>query len=224
MVWGFWERMIGMTKTVIRKVLGRSFITLEELQTLVVEIEVVLNGHPLTYQSADIMDPEPLTPSHLLYGRWITTLPYPITNNDELNDPTFTTGTVLRDKLHRQEQLLQHFQTRWKREYLTALRETHKDGGTTQQTVKKGDIVLVHDDIPRTRWQLAVVEELIEGLDGFTRAARIRTKTGKTNRPITKLYPLEVNMSNETTATPNADSDNVSDVQVPKMLLLVVRE
>ena len=213
---GYWERMIGMTKTVIRKVLGRSFITLEALQTLVVEIEAVLNDHPLTYQSADIMDPEPLTPSYLLYGRRITTLPYPVTNNDELTDPTFTTGTVLRDKLHRQEQLLQHFQTRWKREYLTALRETHKGGGTTQQTVKKGDIVLVHDDIPRTCWQLAVVEELIEGLDGFTRAARIRTKTGKTNRPITKLYPLEVNMSNETTVTPHADSDNVSDVQVPE--------
>ena len=46
---GFWERMIVMTKTVIRKVLGRSFITLEALQTLVVEIEVVLNDRPLTY-------------------------------------------------------------------------------------------------------------------------------------------------------------------------------
>ena len=42
---------------------------LEALQTLVVEIEAVLNDRPLTYLSADIDDPEPLTPSHLLYGR-----------------------------------------------------------------------------------------------------------------------------------------------------------
>ena len=62
---GFWERMIGMMKTVVRNVLGRSFITLEALQTLVVEIEAVLNDRPLTYQSTDIMNPEPLTPSHL---------------------------------------------------------------------------------------------------------------------------------------------------------------
>ena len=29
--------------------------------------------------------------------------------------------------------------------------------------------------------------------DGLTRAAKIRTKHGRTNRPIAKLYPLEVN-------------------------------
>lgn len=40
--------------------------------------------------------------------------------------------------------------------------------------------------------QLAVIEELIEGLDGFTRAAKIHTKIGKTSRPIIKLYPLEI--------------------------------
>ena len=49
---------------------------LEALQTLVVEIEAVLNDRPLTYLSADIDDPEPLTPSHLLYGRRITALPH----------------------------------------------------------------------------------------------------------------------------------------------------
>jgi len=30
---GFWERLIGMTKTVVRKVLGRSFITLANLDS-----------------------------------------------------------------------------------------------------------------------------------------------------------------------------------------------
>ncbi|XP_065902524.1 uncharacterized protein [Dysidea avara] len=216
---GFWERLIGMTKTVARKVLGRSFITLESLQTLVVEIEAVLNDRPLTYQSADITDPEPLTPSHLLYGRRITSLPYAITENEELADPTYSTGTRLRDRAQRQEQLLHHFQTRWKREYLTALREAHKGGGVKEQIVKVGDIVLVHDDVPRARWRLAVIEELIKGLDGLTRSAKIRTKAGRTNRPIAKLYPLEVNSASETAATPassnneTASTDN-GDVQV----------
>jgi len=112
---GFWERLIGMTKTVVRKVLGRSFITLEALQTLTVEIEAVLNDRPLKYQSSDIDDPEPLTPSHLLYGRRITTLPHPIAEDEELTDPTYTTGTMLRSKVQRQEVLLQHFQNRWRR-------------------------------------------------------------------------------------------------------------
>ena len=202
---GFWERLIGMTKTVVRKVLGRSFITLEALQTLTVEIEAVLNDRPLTYLSSDIVDPEPLTPSHLLYGRRITTLPHPITEDEELTDPTYTTGTMLRSRIQRQEVLLQHFQNRWRREYLTALRESHKGGGVKDQAVKVGDIVLVHDDVPRSRWQLAIIEELIKGLDGFTRAAKIRTKSGKTNRPIAKLYPLEVNSTSGTATT----TDNV---------------
>ena len=62
---GFWERLVGLTKTTIKKVLGRSFITLEALQTLTVEIEAVLNKRPLTYLCADVTDPEPLTPSPL---------------------------------------------------------------------------------------------------------------------------------------------------------------
>ena len=66
--------------------------------------------------------------------------------------------------------------------------------------------MLVHDDVPRGRWQLAVIEELIEGLDGFsTRAAKIRTKTRRTNRPTARLYPLEVSSTSEGAAT----TDNV---------------
>ena len=50
----------------------------------------------------------------------------------------------------------------------------------------------MHDEGPRSAWKLAIIESLIEGGDGLIRAANIRTSTGCTNRPITKLYPLEV--------------------------------
>ena len=76
-------------------------------------------------------------------------------------------------------------------EYLTGLREFHQTSGSNIQTVKPGAIVLVHDDTLRLNWRLAVVEDTITGADGLIRAANIRTSTGKTNRPITKLYPLE---------------------------------
>ena len=58
-------------------------------------------------------------------------------------------------------------------------------------------MVVVHDDIPRTTWKMAVIEDLIMGGDGLVRAATIRTSTGTTNRPITKLYPLELNTADE---------------------------
>ena len=43
---GFWERLVGITKQSLRKVLGRTFVTLPVLQTIVVEIEAMLNDRP----------------------------------------------------------------------------------------------------------------------------------------------------------------------------------
>ena len=40
---GFWERLIGLTKSCVKKVLDRSHISLVMLQTVVVEIEAILN-------------------------------------------------------------------------------------------------------------------------------------------------------------------------------------
>ena len=61
--------MIGLTKQAIKKTLGRAFVTLKQLETIIVEIEAMLNDRPLTYVSSDLSDPEPLTPSQLLYDR-----------------------------------------------------------------------------------------------------------------------------------------------------------
>ena len=44
---------------------------------------------------------------------------------------------------------------------------------------------------------MAVVEDLIVGEDGLMRAATIRTTSGMTTRPITKLYPVELNETDE---------------------------
>ena len=63
---GFWGCMIGLTKQAVKKTLGRAFITLKQLETIIVEIEAMLNDRPLTYVSPDLSDPAPLTPSHLL--------------------------------------------------------------------------------------------------------------------------------------------------------------
>ena len=161
------------------------------LQTIVVEIEAILNDRPLTYLSSDVQDDEPLTPSHLLYGGRITSLPYP-DNGDELEDPNYGDDSALRRRNNLQAAVLQRFGSRWRHEYLTSLREFHRRSGNNEQTIKEDELVMVHDDKPRNTWKLAIIEELIRGNDGLVRAANIRTKNGRTNRPITKLYPLEI--------------------------------
>jgi hypothetical protein len=66
---GWWERLIGLTKTAIKKVLGSAYVTYDTLQTIVTEVESVMNDRQLTYVTSESTEPEPITPAHLLYGR-----------------------------------------------------------------------------------------------------------------------------------------------------------
>ena len=45
---GFWEQLVGLTKQAVKKTLGQTFVTLQTLETVVVEIEGMLNDRPLT--------------------------------------------------------------------------------------------------------------------------------------------------------------------------------
>jgi len=50
----------------------------------------------------------------------------------------------------------------------------------------------MHDDGTCPNWKLAVVEGLVKGNDGIVCSATIHTQNGITNRPVLKLYSLEV--------------------------------
>ena len=71
--------------------------------------------------------------------------------------------------------------------------------------------LIINDDVPRTKWKMAVIEQLIRGNDGYVRAATIRYNGGRTNRPISKLYPLEV--SSVETVDQNSIDDHDKDNQ-----------
>ena len=217
---GFWERLIGLTKASLKKTLGRSHINLPTLQTLIVEIEAVLNERPLTYTPSDISDAQPLTPAHLLYGRKITRLPHE-NYADDISDSNYDGRAQLHHRAKTLAHLLQCFQSRWKHEYLTTLREYHRSTGQNNQTISVGDVVIVHDEGPRVTWRLAVITKLLVGGDGLTRAAEIRTSTGLTNRPIIKLYPLEVHSDefvNKTSPTLTGEADDIpSTIQQPEI-------
>ena len=164
---GFWEQLIGLTKKAIRKTLGTASVTLTELQTLTVDVEAILNDRPITCVSSDSADEEPLTPSHLLCGRRITSLPYPVADDDP-SDPDYGSASDMRQQITTQARILEHFWNRWRHKYLTSLREFHRTTGTNEQSVKTEDVVLVNNEGPRSTWKLAVIENLIRGDDGLS--------------------------------------------------------
>ncbi len=64
---GFYERLVHLVKTCLKKTLGKSSLTFEELQTVLCEIEVSINSRLLAYVSDNNLD-DVLTLYHLMHG------------------------------------------------------------------------------------------------------------------------------------------------------------
>ena len=196
---GMYERLIGVVKLSIKKVLRRALVSLPELQTLIKEIQAVVNDRPITFVYHDVNDPEPLTPSKLLYGFDVTALPHPVVDPNELEDENFNEHDQLNKAFKRRSLLFQHFVQRFKSEYFASLRERHvyqSKRGSQGEIIKVGDVVLMHaENVPRSSWKLAIVKKVLRGSDGLVRAAEIKTNSGVTNRSIHLLYPLEVTLT-----------------------------
>ena len=65
---GIWERLVASVKRCLKKVVGRKKLSFVELQTLILEIEFILNNRPIGVDYDDDQE-EVLTPNHLVFGR-----------------------------------------------------------------------------------------------------------------------------------------------------------
>ena len=184
---GFYERLNRIVKNALRKILRKSKLTYEELETILIEIEGVLNTRPLTYvDDSDLT--EPLTPSHLMYGRNIHAK-----SSFGAIDETSAPPT---NRIKHVQRLLDQFWKRFSAEYLCSLRERDRVQRRKQDRstiVSVGDIVLIHQKhVGQNSWPLGKVERIICSSDGQVRGAELRTESGQLNRPINLLHPLEM--------------------------------
>eukprot|EP00794_Sanderia_malayensis_P007346 gene7346-biopygen5937 len=145
----------------------------------------------LTYLYDELGDV--LTPSHLLYGHRFSSLSEGIDPHSELDE---SDDKVCKRFLYLTKKL-SHFWNRWRKEYLTDLREFHKMSNSETVPVEKGDLVLLQEDnVKRGQWKAAIVEEIIYGKDREPRGATVRKyekgKPSILNRPLQRLYPLEI--------------------------------
>ena len=83
--WGdFFEICVKLTKRCLKKVLQNTKLTYEELETVLIETEGVLNSRPLTYVCEELSEP-PLRPSQLVSGDRLLEQ-VPITENVDENN------------------------------------------------------------------------------------------------------------------------------------------
>ena len=164
---GFFERLVGSVKR-----LGNAKLNFDELLTVLLEIESTLNSHPLTYEYNEIGG-EMLTPSHLIFGFRLSSLPDVIPSEEQECVPSAN------KRFHYLSKVRDHFWNRWRREYLTDLREYHKGKYEAQlRTVSVGDVVIVYEEnVKPGFWKIGKVEEVIRGRDGVVRGAKVRVIT-----------------------------------------------
>ena len=183
---GFYERMNSTIKDALRKTLKHAHLNYEELETIIIEIESVMNSRPLTYVDDDELL-EPLTPSHLMFGRRLRN-PKDGTSPEKVFDDTIS-PTKRREYVNK---LLNNFWNRFSNEYLTSLRE-RTDDGNANPNIDVGQVVIVKEKkMPRNTWKLGRVQRVVYSKDGVAKGAELLTKDGLLKRPLSLLCPVEL--------------------------------
>jgi hypothetical protein len=178
---GWWERLVRSVKGAIKKTVGKGSITKVELETLLSEIEFIINSRPLTFIGDDVTINRPLTPNHFLLGG----VP---SYGQLLEDPE---SMSLLEAYQGRQDRLNVFWRIWAKDYLRNLPcvvPQFVDRGF----LKVGSIVVIREDnIPRLRWLLGRVVEVYPGKDGKIRSVKLHTPKADLVRSIQRLHKLE---------------------------------
>lgn len=175
---GLWEAGVRSAKSHLKRILGNSTATFEELSTILAQIEACLNSRPLSYLSNESNDPLPLTPGHFLIGEPLILIP----------DEDYTKSNISglqRWKIG--QKMIHDFWRKWSNEYLVSLNQRFK--WTTKKSEPEiDDVVIIKDhNLPPAKWLLGKIVDKHTGKDNVTRVVTIKTVNGFCKRPCNKL-------------------------------------
>jgi len=180
---GLWESSVKLFKHHLKRVVGDSLFTFEELNTLTTEIEGILNSRPISFISTDPNDLLVLSPAHFLIGRPITSLP----------DIDLTLVPVNRLSTWQHiTKVRQDFWKRWNLEYLNELQMRNKWNQDGPKLSTNTIVLIKEKNLPCTQWAMGKIKEVFPGEDGIVRTAIVKTAAGEIKRAAKSLCPLPI--------------------------------
>ncbi len=188
---GQFERLVGLVKRSLYKSIGRGGLFWQELEEVLIDVEVALNGRPLCYVE-DIQQPI-LTPNSMLFSQ---TNQLPELKHHHLEDQSLRRRAKYLAKC--KEAMWLH----WTKEYIRGLKERHcgyKTDDWKDCNLRVGEVVIIRgDEKNRNQWKLGVVQKFVKGKDGIIRGAKLRAAKNCLERPVQHLYPLELSCDKPT--------------------------
>lgn len=192
---GFFERLIGIMKSALSKVIGKAMLTFAELEETLLDVECFMNNRPLVYLGEEI-EGRAVTPNILLRGEPVTFLEE---NIETLGDEADVTRRIKYLKRCREQ-----LRKRWINEYLHALDEKQKrTSNGNESKLETGRVVLIKDSLKNSaQWRIGRIEGKIFGKDGVVRGYKVRTGNGYlVERPAQLVADLEIGGESTNTNT-----------------------
>ncbi|KAI8430326.1 hypothetical protein MSG28_000632 [Choristoneura fumiferana] len=182
---GIYESAIKLCKNLLKRQLGNLKMHYEQLNTILIQIEGILNSRPLCALSDMPNDLTCLTPGHFLIGNSIVDVPEP-----RLLD-------VQDNRLNKYQlicKLKQQFWNQWSKQYLCELQNRAK-WYNANKNIEVSDLVIIKEDnLPPSYWCLARVLKVYRNTsDNLVRSVLLKTANGEYHRPISKLVLLPLN-------------------------------
>ncbi|XP_063622782.1 uncharacterized protein LOC134794883 [Cydia splendana] len=178
---GAWERLIRTVKRSLRVILKERAPRDETLNTLLAEVEGIVNGRPLTHVSVEPGSSDALTPNHFLVGSSSRLPIHGVFDDSDL---------ALRKQWRIAQRLADMYWKRWMKEFLPLLLP-RKKWQQEQKPLGVGDLVLVVDpDSPRNVWPRGLIKSILPGKDGRIRVVDISTATGVLRRSVARVAPV----------------------------------
>ena len=180
---GLWEAAVKSAKYLLLRATANANLTYEDLTTVLVDIEAILNSRPIGMMTDDPSDGECLTPGHFLIGTSMKAIP-------TIQEPQLNLNLVKRYQML--SCLRDRFWRSWLQDYVLEQQQRTK-WVQTSKNVQPGTLVMIHEDnIAPQKWLVGKIVKTISGSDGQVRVAEILTKMGLCKRPIRKLAPLPI--------------------------------